>query len=116
MTQPLRLPYFYSTSWNMDVTSRLTNGLPGRKICGATNFETPYDNRDVPAALRVALYRDMLNNKDSLRGRWVREHIHELRGHNLFCICRAGIPCHGDVLIELANAPSCVPAGGSEAA
>lgn len=113
MTQPLRLPYFYSHNWNMDVVSRLANGLPGKKICGATNFSTPYDVPATPAALRVQLYRDMLKDRDSRKGRWVCEHIQELRGHNLFCICRAGIPCHGDVLIELANVPA---AAGSAAA
>lgn len=28
-----------------------------------------------------------------------------LRGKNLACFCQDGLPCHGDVLIELANAP-----------
>lgn len=106
MIQPLRLTYFYSRDWNMDVVSRLANGLPGKKIYGATNFSTPYDAREVSPALRVQLYRDMLKDRDSRRGHWVCEHIQELRGHNLFCICRAGIPCHGDVLIEMANTPA----------
>lgn len=29
----------------------------------------------------------------------------ELRGKNLACFCRLDQPCHGDVLLELANAP-----------
>lgn len=29
--------------------------------------------------------------------------LHELRGHNLACYC-APLPCHGDVLLALANA------------
>lgn len=28
-----------------------------------------------------------------------------LRGKNLACFCKAGEPCHGDVLLEIANAP-----------
>jgi hypothetical protein len=28
-----------------------------------------------------------------------------LRGKNLACWCKPGVPCHADVLIELANAP-----------
>lgn len=28
----------------------------------------------------------------------------ELRGKNLACWCKPGCPCHGDVLLELANA------------
>lgn len=29
-----------------------------------------------------------------------------LRGKNLACWCKEGTPCHADVLLELANAPS----------
>ena len=27
----------------------------------------------------------------------------ELKGHNLACWCRIGSPCHGDVLLKIAN-------------
>lgn len=30
----------------------------------------------------------------------------ELRGKNLACWCKPGAPCHADVLLELANAPT----------
>lgn len=33
-------------------------------------------------------------------------HLHELRGRDLACWCPAGEPCHADLLIEMANAPS----------
>ena len=72
------------------------------KICGATNFETPYRGEG-PAALRVALYRDMVRDPDSRKGRWVRENAAALRGLNLACTCPPGQPCHGDVLLVLAN-------------
>lgn len=35
----------------------------------------------------------------------VRDHLHELRGHDLACWCRPGAPCHADVLLKIANAP-----------
>ncbi|QRP49066.1 DUF4326 domain-containing protein [Amycolatopsis sp. FDAARGOS 1241] len=35
--------------------------------------------------------------------RWVRAHLHELRGRVLCCPCPAGSPCHADVLGELAD-------------
>lgn len=100
---PQRLPYFYSVSWNMQSVSHLTNGRDGVKICGGVIWETRYDAPSVPAAMRVQLYRDMLNNSDSRKGREIRARLAELKGKNLFCICPAGQPCHGDVLIELAN-------------
>jgi hypothetical protein len=34
---------------------------------------------------------------------YVDRHINELRGKNLACWCREGTPCHGDVLLQLAN-------------
>ena len=34
----------------------------------------------------------------------IRDHIEELRGHNLACFCREGQPCHGDILLKIANA------------
>lgn len=109
MTLPLRLHFprspFGPVRFDMDVVSRAANGLPGRKICGATNFANPYDHPfgTVPAADRRALFVDMLRNPDSRRGRWIRAHVRELAGHNLFCTCPDGEPCSGDVLIVLAN-------------
>lgn len=35
------------------------------------------------------------------------ESLHLLRGKNLACWCRPGERCHADVLLELANAPTC---------
>lgn len=37
------------------------------------------------------------------RFEWMTEHLHELRGHDLACWCGVGLPCHGDVLLKLAN-------------
>lgn len=38
--------------------------------------------------------------------------LSELRGKTLVCWCRVGSPCHGDILLRLANTPP----GTSEAA
>ncbi|PRX91932.1 uncharacterized protein DUF4326 [Allonocardiopsis opalescens] len=32
--------------------------------------------------------------------RWMRAHLHELRGKDLCCPCGIGEPCHGDSLIR----------------
>ena len=110
MVAPVRLPFFYNTSWSMEHVSALTNGLPARRICGASTFSNPYGEGDCSRALatdRRDLYRGMIMNPDSRRGRWIAENVLTLRGHNLFCICSKGLPCAGDVLIELANPPAC---------
>lgn len=42
----------------------------------------------------------------------IRRHLHELRGKNVCCWCRLDQECHGDVLLELANAPEARPQTG----
>lgn len=39
----------------------------------------------------------------------VRASMETIRGKNLACWCKPGQPCHADVLIELANGPTCQP-------
>jgi Domain of unknown function (DUF4326) len=44
--------------------------------------------------------------EDLLAGRLrvdVNDARHELRGRNLACYCAPDVPCHADVLIEIAN-------------
>jgi hypothetical protein len=49
------------------------------------------------AAAAVAAFREFAGpRRDDIR--------RELRGKNLACWCRPGEPCHGDVLLEIANA------------
>lgn len=61
----------------------------------------------------VQLYRILLaghicvsmrNTSQQLAARnHVLENLASLRGKNLACWCRPGLPCHADVLLELAN-------------
>jgi hypothetical protein len=43
--------------------------------------------------------------KDHLHARrqLIHANLHTLRGHDLACWCKAGTPCHADVLLEIAN-------------
>jgi len=43
--------------------------------------------------------------RESLR--LIRENVGDLRGKNLACWCRLGEPCHADVLLAIANPPTC---------
>lgn len=57
---------------------------------------------DVVAAMaqfRVARWK----HKDCQGARFVAAHLRDIRGLNLACWCRPGDPCHGEVLLELAN-------------
>lgn len=46
----------------------------------------------------VALYREWLDESP------LREQLELLRGHDLACPCPPDLPCHADVLLEVANA------------
>jgi hypothetical protein len=39
-------------------------------------------------------------------GAYRRQFLQEIRGKNLACFCPLNQPCHADVLLELANAPT----------
>ncbi|HVX20909.1 MAG TPA: DUF4326 domain-containing protein [Acidimicrobiales bacterium] len=38
------------------------------------------------------------------RHTWMRDHLEDLRGHDLACWCPLDQPCHADVLLEVVNA------------
>jgi hypothetical protein len=46
----------------------------------------------------VAAYRNYIEHNPQLK-----KDLHELKGKDLVCYC-SPLPCHGDVLLELANA------------
>jgi hypothetical protein len=50
----------------------------------------------------VAKFKEWIQTDDP-RAETMRAEIGELRGKNLLCFCPVPGPCHGDVLLELAN-------------
>ena len=103
MKTPVRLTVHKSPTFDLQVISALTNGLPAKDLSKPNNYSNPYSSRDVSAAQRVALFRDYVASDD--RGaEWIRNNVRILRGFNLGCTCRRGQPCHADVLLEMANA------------
>ena len=57
----------------------------------------PMTRRDVVALFRLDV-EDRLKFDVSLV-----ERLADLRGHDLVCWCPVGLPCHADVLLEVAN-------------
>lgn len=71
-----------------------------------TRWGNPYAVGDpgVPdRATAVRRYRELLARDDALRAR-ARD---ALRGRDLACWCPPDGPCHGDALLEVANAAEC---------
>lgn len=60
---------------------------------------------DMDARTSVARYRKWLSGKRRLDidPPTKAEIRAELRGKNLACWCKVGAPCHGDVLLKIAN-------------
>lgn len=51
----------------------------------------------------VGFFREMLRDPELREAAGYPDDLSPLRGKNLACWCRVGTPCHGDVLLELAN-------------
>jgi|TARA_R100000365_G_C2740034_1_gene68771 hypothetical protein len=64
-----------------------------RAMAAGALMELPLSDR----AFLVDLYRERCLDRVG--------NLEELRGHNLYCDCLEGQPCHGDLLIEIANRP-----------
>lgn len=52
------------------------------------------------AAETVVLFRAAIDMNPLLNSVLIRD---QLAGRDLACWCRVGSPCHGDVLLEIAN-------------
>lgn len=55
---------------------------------------------------RAALFdlRMCEDEAQRIKIRWMRDNIKTLQGKNLACFCKIDVECHGDSLLEIANA------------
>jgi hypothetical protein len=84
--------------------------LPGSKWRNPFQIDKPNKKRDGTREEVVARFRAWLCDQPELLAS-----LPELRGHHLVCWC-APLPCHGDLLLEFANACDGVAAGSASAA
>lgn len=61
----------------------------------------PCENRMEAASLALHAFEEWITHPD--RDRVLGRIKERLAGYNLICHCRIGYPCHGDILIRLAN-------------
>ena len=72
----------------------------------------PFDFRDYGGGIKgraesVRLFREDLIDHKHGRVQFTCDDVQrELQGRPLGCYCGLGEPCHGDVLLEVANAPA----------
>jgi len=118
MPRPQRLQLSRRAGFNLMASSLALNGLPAKLITRPGRWGNPFTIDEM--ASRYGLDRAQAQVKAvELCGQWLRGTIDpalspgapperaviraELGGHNLACWCKAGTPCHADILIELAN-------------
>lgn len=106
MTKPVRIQLSRKRGWRMPPNT-VKVSRPGK-------FGNPYnwhhrisDQSEIEAKqAAVELYRQWLRTGRGPSAPTDAD-IAVLRGKNLACWCKAGEPCHADVLLELANGPIC---------
>ena len=114
---PVRLRLSRATGFDLQEHSRAVNGLPATMVARPTRWGNPYKvapaYRDaycslpeITPELAVACFRERMEQTIATYPS-VRESLDELRGRNLACWCALDAPCHGDVLLDLANRPVC---------
>jgi hypothetical protein len=112
---PLRIQLQRTKGWRMPPNTR--------KVDRSTRFGNPFEGRMYGREDAVRLHRAWLTGEladAAIEGRYpplVAKHLisrrhyvlaslKELRGMNLACWCPASQPCHADLLLRLANAPT----------
>ena len=116
--RPQRMQVKRKAGFNLQEASRALNGLPAKLVTRPGRWGNPFSIDEIAATYKldrpeaqakaVAMagewLRGTLDKKLSPGPAPSREEIRaELGGYNLACWCKPGTPCHGDVLIELAN-------------
>lgn len=93
---PVRVTLSRKVGWRMPANTV--------KVCRPTKYGNPHLVGFCPVcgvehtqAEAVEEFRAMLELAE------IPADLSELRGKNLACWCKAGTPCHADVLIDLAN-------------
>lgn len=123
MSTPVRIQRKRTRGFDLQAESRAINGLPARCVDRSTWWGNPFrvgTTVSVRSAKgeRIVIAGPIENNAEAIawfRGMWLAREARspglldrrmaELRGKNLACFCALDAPCHGDVLLELANRP-----------
>ena len=133
MTAPVRLQMSRRKGFDLQALSHATNGLPAAKVTRPGRWGNPhvplrtwYHGSIPPLGLdafhavttadadaegvRIAVAMFRHDCEQALKApsyATFRAELAHLRGKNLACWCKPGEPCHADVLLDLANRPTC---------
>lgn len=101
-TVPVRLQLSRRRGFNLQAASRAANGFPGMRVSRPGKWGNPFivGSPEIPTP-REAVKRFRLDLL--LRLSKEPDLLEPLRKKNLACWCAPGVPCHADVLLDLAN-------------
>ncbi|MGQ0741290.1 MAG: DUF4326 domain-containing protein [Alphaproteobacteria bacterium] len=98
--KPARLQLSRRRGFDLQKLSRTTNGLPAIIVSRPSKWGSPFRlKKESERESLIARYRKYLRAHPEL----VRVALEELRGKNLACWCKPGLPCHAEVLLRVAN-------------
>ena len=106
---PQRIQLSRKSGFNLQNESRKRNGLPCVVVSRPSKWGNPFlvtQERSQEQAVQAFvgwLTIEGMTARIPERKQWILEHLYELRGKNLGCWCKIGTPCHGDVLLAIAN-------------
>lgn len=116
MIKPVRLQLSRRAGFNLQTLSRTTNGLEVVNVARPHKYGNPFRVGLVACNCRSAgeCSHNSFRRETAAQAvedfaaiprseRRLAEIRRELRGKNLACWCAPNVPCHADVLLELAN-------------
>lgn len=105
---PERVQLSRARGWKMppntikvDRSTKWGNPFAAGKFVAASG---PNQGKVMDQAMAVQSFRNLMATNLRVEPAKTRALLDELRGKNLACWCKAGEPCHVDVLLDLANA------------
>lgn len=117
MKRPQRIQLSRRKGFNLQEHSRALNGLEAVKVDRATKWGNPFrvcegkDNTGLfftcdsitDCLIRYREYEERRYDVMSEALRVGFDPYRDIRGKNLACYCQLDVPCHADILLELAN-------------
>ena len=110
MTSPTRIQLRRTKGWRMpentvkvDRTTRWGNPFKPTMILASKSRAGMKQGEPIGVVGAVEAFRKLMQTNLRLEPERTSALLDELRGKNLACWCKAGTPCHADVLLKLAN-------------
>jgi len=104
MTAPRRIQLSRARGWRKPEGAVVVVRMARRDVGWGNPYRIGVEAKD--AAEAVALYRAWIESclaPEHPGAAHLRAALETLRGRDLACWCKPGEPCHGDVLLEIAN-------------